>query len=57
MIELEIKKRKGPKRVIFTIPEGLHKEMKIRCVLKNVSITKYILQAVLEKLERDKRYD
>jgi hypothetical protein len=52
----ETPKKKTRNRCIFSIPEDLHKEIKIRCINNNVSVTKYILQAVIDRINRDKQY-
>lgn len=44
-------------RIVFDIDLQTHKLIKMRALLKNVSMKKYILQAVAEKIAREKPYD
>lgn len=48
--------KKAPKRIIFNVPEELHKLIKERADLKYITITKWVLQAVLEKIAIENKY-
>lgn len=45
------------KQITFDVPEKLHKEVKIRCVVRNVSIREYVIQAIAEKIAKEKQYE
>jgi len=49
-------KKTDMKRLVMEIPEGIHKEIKVQAVWKNITMRKYILQAVMEKIAHDKQY-
>ncbi len=42
-----------PKRLIFNISESLHQKVKIAAAKRNISITKYVLQAILWRMKND----
>lgn len=44
------------KRLTIEIPEDLHKEIKVEAAFRNITIRKYVLQAVLERMKQDKKY-
>lgn len=52
-----LKNRPKKKVLSMVIPEQVHTKVKIVSALQNTSITKYILQAVIDKLIRDKQYE
>ena len=49
--------RKGPKRILVDVSEDLHKEIKIRAMIRNVSIKDYVVAALTEKIFKEKQYD
>lgn len=44
------------KRLVIEISEELHKEIKTEAAFRNITIRKYVLQAVLERMKQDKQY-
>jgi hypothetical protein len=44
-------------RVNIEIPDEKHKEAKIHCAVKEISLKDFIIDAMIEKLERDKAKD
>jgi hypothetical protein len=44
------------KHLAFKIESELHKELKKRCIDKNITLTKWIMQAVLEKMAQEDKY-
>lgn len=44
------------KRVVADIPTMIHSQMKAHAAMRNISIRKFILQAVLEKISREREY-
>jgi len=44
-------------KFLFRIDEDLHKEIKIRSALRNVSMGHWIIQAIMERLAKEKRYE
>jgi len=50
------KNKKKIKRLIADINEDLHIEIKTMASFHNVSMKKYITQAILQKLNTDKKY-
>lgn len=48
--------RRRVKRLIADIPEDLHNQVKAQAAFKNMSLTRYIMQALFEKLAKDKQY-
>jgi predicted HicB family RNase H-like nuclease len=51
------KERRTPTRIIFQVPEEFHRNIKARATLRGMSITTYVLQALIEKIEREKAYE
>jgi hypothetical protein len=43
------------KRLIAEIPEDIHHEVKSQAAWYNISIRKFVLQAVIEKINRNKK--
>ncbi len=52
-----IRTRREDKALSMKIPEVVHHKVKIAATLQHTSMTKYILQAVIDKLIRDKQYE
>jgi predicted HicB family RNase H-like nuclease len=52
----EIEKEKN-KRLALDISEKLHAEIKSKAAYSNISMKAYILRAVIEKMEYEKRYE
>lgn len=50
-------KRKTPKRLLINISEELHKNIKMRATFRNVSIKDYVIQAVIERIVKEKQYE
>ena len=46
----EIKKRKTPKRIVFNVSNEVHTAIKIRAAFRHITITKYIMRAIMEKI-------
>ncbi|MFC1696706.1 3-hydroxyacyl-CoA dehydrogenase [Nanoarchaeota archaeon] len=40
-------------RVNIEIPDEKHKQAKIHCAINDISLKEFIIQAVIEKLERE----
>jgi hypothetical protein len=49
--------KNGRCRLVVEMPEGLHQDIKVRATLRGSSITVWVLQAILEKLDREKQYE
>ena len=49
--------RPGRKRLSVDVPLGLFEKVEQSAHTKNITITKFILQAVLEKLHNEKFYE
>jgi hypothetical protein len=47
----------GTKRLLLCVGRDLHAEVKSRAALRNVTIQKYLLQALLEKMAVEDRYN
>lgn len=45
------------KWIIFQIQEELHKVVKVRAAESNITMRKYIMRAILEKIARDEEYE
>lgn len=44
------------KRLLLEVPEEIHKEVKSRAIFINISMRKWILQAILEKMAKEDQY-
>jgi len=44
---------KAPKRIIFNVGDSLHQRVKIAATKRNISITRFVLQAVVWRLRND----
>ena len=51
------KQRKSRKRLIINIPDELHSHIKERASHRYMSITGYVLQALVEKILREKQFE
>jgi hypothetical protein len=50
-------KSKTFQRAVADLPVELHMGIKAICVARNISIKKYIMQAIMEKFAREKIYE
>lgn len=48
---------KKSKRLVADIPEELHKEIKIQAMLRNITVRKYVMRAIIEKLNYDTQHE
>ena len=55
-MEQEKKETKRPKRLTIDIPKELHAEIKAIASLKCTTLQRYVLQALIVKLNRDKEF-
>lgn len=49
-------KEKQFKRITAKVPLTLHNEVKIAAIEKNIQLTDYVIEALLEKLMKDNSY-
>lgn len=42
------------KRLIVDLPEGMHNDIKGRAAQKNMTIKKYVLQALFEQMKKER---
>lgn len=42
------------KRLTLEIPEELHAKIKIEAIFVNITLRKYVMRAIIEKIQRDK---
>ncbi len=45
------------KRLIIDIPAELHKDIKIRSATKNISIRTWVVRAIVQAIEKEKKYE
>ena len=45
------------KRLTLDIPAELHKKLKSRCALRNISMVRWILRAIAKALKEEEKYD
>lgn len=45
------------KALYIEIPESVHKEIKLRATVRNISIKDYVLQAIITKISEEKKYE
>jgi hypothetical protein len=43
-------------RLTIEIPESLRSEIKAQAAFKNITIKRYLIQAFVEKIKKDKQY-
>ena len=48
--------RPGRHRLCIDIPESIHKEMKKSVDMHYITTTKWIIRAIIERLEKEKKY-
>ena len=53
----EYEEEKLTKRLILDIPKELHHEIKSQAAWRNITIRRYVLQALLWRMEHDKKFD
>ena len=51
-----MEKRASPKRIIMNVPDELHKRIKLNATYKNISITAWILEAIVVKMQEEDKY-
>ena len=49
----EFKTRKTPKRLLIDIPEDVHKLIKERALFRNMTMRRWVLQAIKMRLDRE----
>ena len=42
--------------LVIEIPKDLHRIIKTQALFRNITIRKYIIQAVIERMKRDEKY-
>jgi len=52
----EVKEVSDVKRLVVDLPRGLHNEIKTQATWRNITIRKYIIGAVLERIKREEQY-
>lgn len=45
------------KRLGIEIPKDIHADIKIRAAKRGISITKYVMRAVIEQIKKEKLYE
>lgn len=45
------------KRVNIEVDEKFHAEVKSRAALRNITISKWVMRAILEQIKREKQYE
>ena len=53
MTDTERKRRKGQKKLELWIDEILHHTIKLQAVSQNISMKKYVLQAIISRMVHD----
>jgi len=48
---------KYPKKLTIDIPEEIHKKIKIRAVQRNIPLRKWVLQALIIRINGEEQYD
>lgn len=51
---MEIKQRKTRKRLLINIDEDMHTDIKKICAEKHISITYWILMAIIDQIKKEK---
>jgi predicted HicB family RNase H-like nuclease len=51
------KERTTPKRLVLNIPEQLHQEIKQRALDRNITLRKYVLQALMTRIQNENKYE
>lgn len=49
--------RKFRKRLSIDIPEKIHHELTARAKARNITATRFVLRAILQKLKDERKYD
>jgi hypothetical protein len=44
------------KRLVVEMEQDLHHEIKKQALFRNITVRKYIIQAVIERMKRDEKY-
>jgi predicted HicB family RNase H-like nuclease len=44
------------KRLTLDVPEEFHQKIKYEAIFVNVTLRKYVIRAILEKIQRDKKF-
>lgn len=45
------------KQLMIHIPVDLHAEIKSRAALRNITIKKWVLRAIMEQIKKEKQYE
>lgn len=54
---MEQKKRQRGKRIVFDVSLEEHVEIKKRAAIHNITIKKYIMEAVEQRIMKEKKYE
>lgn len=49
--------KQTPKRLLIDIPAELHKEIKVRAAVKNITLKAWVLRAICEAIKTEKSYE
>lgn len=49
--------KQTPKRLLIDIPIDLHKEIKVRAAVKNITLKVWVLRAIFEAIKTEKSYE
>jgi predicted HicB family RNase H-like nuclease len=52
-MEISEKGRKSPKRILIDVPEEVHKAVKEKAAGRNVTLRRWVLQAIKMRLDRE----
>jgi predicted HicB family RNase H-like nuclease len=55
--ENQMSRSKRPKRLAIEISDSFHAEIKKRALLRNISIRKYVLRALIAQINNEKKYE
>jgi len=48
---------KTTQRLGLEIPKEIHSDIKVRASTRGISITKYVMRAIMEQIKKDKSYE
>ena len=51
------KAEKASKILIINVPKEIHSEIKAQAAWRNITMRQYVLQAILERMRQDKKYE
>lgn len=49
--------KKKLKTLIAVIPDNLHRDIKTRASIMNMTIKQYVIQSIMEKIQRERQYE